>query len=120
MIKILRSLWAGFWLLFAILLTASLASVFMLLVAFPIGAPMAILGSVYWGHVWVGFDKFANAVLFGDHEETVSSRLGKSTIHGHTPVFVSVWADELVSWLLHQVDNNHVAKSMDWKVGIKG
>jgi hypothetical protein len=119
MIKILRTLWAAFWLVFAILLTASITSVFMLFVAFPIGAPMAIFGSIYWHHVWVGFDKFANALVGGNHEETISSRLGKSTIHGHSPVFVHIWIDSLVSWLLHQVDHNHVSKSIDWSVGVK-
>jgi hypothetical protein len=119
MIKILRTLWAAFWLVFAILLTASITSVFMLFVAFPIGAPMAIFGSIYWHHVWVGFDKLVNAFLFGDHEETLSSRLGKSTIHGHSPVFGHIWIDSLVSWWLHQVDHNHVSKSIDWSVGVK-
>jgi hypothetical protein len=119
MIKTLRSLWAGFWLLLAILLTAGATSVFILLVAFPIGAPMAIAGSVYWHHVWIGFDKFANAAIGGDHRETISSRLGKSTLYGLDPVFGSIWLDELFSWWLHQVDNNHVAKSIDWSVGAK-
>jgi hypothetical protein len=119
MIKIFRTLWSAFWLVFAILLTASITSFYMLFIAFPIGAPMAIYGSKYWGHVWKGFDKLVNAFLFGDHKETLSSRLGKSTLCGHKPVFGILWTDKLFSWWLHQVDHNHVAKSIDWSVGVK-
>lgn len=31
----------------------------------------------YWYNWWVMFDRFANAVTFGDYEETLSSRMGK-------------------------------------------
>jgi hypothetical protein len=119
MIKIFRTLWSAFWLVFAILLTASITSFYMLFIAFPIGAPMAIFGSLYWHHVWVGFDKFANAIIGGSHKETISSRLGKSTLCGHEPVFGFIWVDELFSWWLHQLDNGHVKKSIDWTVGAK-
>lgn len=117
MIKIIRTIWAASWLLAGVLLSASVMSAFMLFAAFPWGAALAVKGSKYWHHVWVGFDKFANAVLGGSHRETISSRLGKSTIHNHPPVFANRWFDRLVIWWLHQVDNNHVAKSIDWSVG---
>ena len=119
MIKTLRTIWAAIALLSAVLLTASAASAFMLFIAFPFGAILAIRGSEYWAHIWIGFDKFCNALIGGDHRETISSRLGKSTIFNHKPVFGHILIDELVSWWLHQADHNHVAKSIDWSVGDK-
>ena len=117
MIKTLRTIWAALVLLVGVLLAASGVSVFMLFIAFPTGAVLAVMGSKYWHNVWIGFDKFANAILGGSHRETISSRLGKSTLHGFKPVFGHIWIDGLVSWWLHQVDNNHVAKSIDWDSG---
>lgn len=119
MIKAARTIWAALWLLTGVLLTASLTSAFMLLVAFPWGAIMAVRGSKYWHNVWVGFDKLANAFIGGSHKETISSRLGKSTLYGFKPVFGHIWIDNLVSWWLHQVDHNHVSKSINWTVGDK-
>ena len=117
MIKTLRTIWAAIVLLVGVLLAASGVSVFMLFIAFPTGAVLAVIGSKYWHNVWIGFDKFANAILGGSHRETISSRLGKSTLHGFKPVFGHIWIDGLVSWFLHQVDRHHVAKSVDWTVG---
>jgi len=120
MIKALRTAWATLLLVTGILSVASMVSSYMLFIAFPWGAGIAVAThSPYWIHVWIGFDKFCNAILGGDHRETVSSRLGKSTIHGHPYVFGSYWADGLVSWWLHQVDHDHVNKSIDWNVGRK-
>lgn len=89
----------------------------MLLVALPVGSIMAIKGSEYWNQVWIGFDKFANSIIGGSHEETISSRLGKSTAYGLNPVFFNIWIDGLISWWLHQVDKDHVEKYIDWSVG---
>ena len=110
--------WSAFVLIGAVLLTASVTSFYMLAFAFPIGAPMALRGSDYWFHVWIGFDKLCNAALGGDHDETISSRLGKSTIWGHAPVFYSLKIDKLVAWMLHQIDTDHCKKSVDWRVGV--
>lgn len=117
MLKLARSLWSGLVLFIGVILAASVLSCFILVVAVPIGAAMAIQGSLYWQHVWIGFDKLYNAILAGDHRETISSRLGKSTLFGNPPVFKYLWIDKLVSWWLHQVDHNHVYKSIDWTVG---
>lgn len=119
MIKTLRTIWAGFVLVAGVMLAAAFTSLFMTIVAFPWGALLAVRGSSYWHDVWIGFDKFCNAIIGGDHRETISSRLGKSTIYGLKPVFGFLLADELVSWWLHQIDRNHVAKSTDWSVGEK-
>lgn len=72
---------------------------------------------VYGYHVWIAFDKFWNAVLGGDHRETISSRLGKSIHFGLPPVFWFLWADKVVAFLLDQVDHDHCRKSVDWGVG---
>lgn len=117
MIKPLRTIWAGFVLVAGVMLAAAFTSLFMTVIAFPWGAFLAVHGSRYWHDVWIGFDKFMNAVIGGSHKETISSRLGKSTIHGLKPVFGFRLADNLVSWWLHQIDNNHAAKSIDWSVG---
>ena len=115
---IMHKAWSAFVLIGAVLLTASVTSTYMLFIAFPVGAPMALRVSDYWFHVWIGFDKLCNAALGGDHDETISSRLGKSTIWGHAPVFGSLKIDKLVAWMLHQIDTDHCKKSVDWKVGV--
>lgn len=117
MIKILRTIWVGLCLLVGVLLAASGMSAFMLILAFPWGAILAVTGSKYWSNVWLGFDCFCNAVLGGTYRETISSRLGKSTLHGFKPVFGHIWIDRLVSWWLHSIDRYHVQKSVDWDVG---
>lgn len=71
---------------------------------------------VYGYHVWIAFDKFWNAVLGGDHRETISSRLGKTLYHGHDPVFGLRIIDRFVAFLLDQVDPGHCRKSIDWTI----
>lgn len=71
---------------------------------------------VYGYHVWIAFDKFWNAVLGGDHRETISSRLGKTLYHGHDPVFGLYSIDRFVAFLLDQVDPDHCRKSIDWTI----
>lgn len=92
---------------------------------FLVGAPVA-LSSVYLHQfrryaldVWLGFDKFINAAMGGDHRETVSSRLGKSVHHDGPSVFGFKAADRLVSSCLDVVDPDHCAESVDWSVGRK-
>ena len=109
--------WSAFVLVVAVLLTASAISTYMLFLAFPVGAPMALNGSNYWHNVWLGFDKFCNSIRGGNHKETISSCLGKSTLWGHKPVFYSLKIDKLVAWMLHQIDTDHCKNSVDWSVG---
>lgn len=113
--KIYSSLFLLIGVLFAILATGF----FMFVIALPYGSVMASRGSDYWGHVWIAFDKLWNAILRGDHRETISSRLGKSVYFNHPPVFVYRKTDKKFSWWLSQVDKDHCKKSIDWKVGIR-
>ena len=114
---IMHKLWAAFILILAVFIVASLTSGFMLVIAFPIGVPLAVGGSPYWFNLWLMFDKFMNAIIGGRRDETVSSALGKSVIFRCEPVFFSRKIDVSVSWLLHQVDPNHCRKAIDWEVG---
>lgn len=115
--KTIHFLWAGFILILAVLVVASLTSGFMLFIAFPFGVPLAAAGSAYWFSVWLEFDKFMNVVRGGYAGETVSSALGKSVYFECEPVFFNQRIDKTVNWLLHQVDPNHCRKSIDWDVG---
>lgn len=112
----LHKIYAGIFLLVSVGLTATMSTAFMTF-AFIVGTPMALTGSKYWFHVWLGFDKLCNAALGGDHHETISSRLGKSTVYGHDPVFGHTRADHMVAWLLDQVDPGHCETSIDWRHG---
>ena len=106
-------------LLVGISLAIVLTPTFLLLV----GAPLALLAVYlrvnrrYALDVWLGFDKFINACMGGDHRETVSSRLGKSVWHGGPSVFFVPCIDRLVSRCLDVVDPDHCLKSIDWSVG---
>ena len=68
-------------------------------------------------HLWIAFDKFANAMRFHDHRETISSCLGKAIYHGHPPVFNFLIIDKCIGWMLDKVDKNHCKNSIDWNVG---
>lgn len=109
--------YSGFLLLLGVMVAAFATTSFMLLVALPIGVPMAFMNTKYWHEVWIGFDKLWNAILGGDHKETISSRLGKSVYYDYPPVFLTKSIDKTVSWMLSQVDPQHCKKSIDWRVG---
>jgi len=65
----------------------------------------------YFWNLLIAFDQFCNTVLFGDPDETISSRLGK-------------WLDmpknkwryktaALVCWFLRKIDANHCRNSVE-------
>lgn len=68
-------------------------------------------------HLWIAFDKFANAMRFHDHRETISSCLGKSIYFGHPPVFNWLFIDRFIGRLLDAVDPLHCKTAIDWTVG---
>ena len=68
-------------------------------------------------HLWRGYDCWANAYLWHDSRETISSRLGKSLLHGHPAVFVWRTIDRAVAWLLDAVVPGHCTNAIDWRVG---
>jgi len=117
MTKLLRTIWSALWLVIGVLFAASLTTSYLLFIAFPIGAPMAMAGNEYFFNVWIAFDRLWNAILGGDDLETVSSRLGKSTLHGHPAVFGHIWIDKTIAWMLHQVDKHHCRDAINWNVG---
>lgn len=104
----------------------ALAAVF-IPIAFPVMGVLLLVAVVLpfsrrWAktkayHLWIAFDKFANAMRFHDHRETISSCLGKAIYHGHPPVFNWLCIDIAIGWLLDRVDENHCEKSIDWSVG---
>lgn len=67
--------------------------------------------------VWIAYDKFCNALLGGSHRETISSRLGKSRFHGHSPVFGVLSVDSFIGKMLDIVDKDHCLKSIDFNEG---
>lgn len=109
---------SAIFLLIGILFAIMATGFFMFFIALPVGSVRAVKGSDYWGHVWIAFDKFWNAILGGDHRETISSRLGKSVYYNHPPVFGNKSIDKKFAWWLSKVDTDHCKKSIDWKVGI--
>lgn len=94
---------------------------FLLLVGFPVAIYAITTGRKqrYALSVWLGFDKFMNACMGGDHLETISSRLGKSIDYNSPSVFFIKSIDWVLYKLLGAVDENHCTKSIDWKVGRK-
>lgn len=60
-------------------------------------------------NLWVAIDQLGNAFWFGgDPDETISSYAGRLCSAGDPPA----WARS-VAWLTHQVEADHVAKSIE-------
>ena len=62
----------------------------------------------FW-NILVGVDQLVNAILGGDPDETISSRLGKK---------IAKKADKnnfywVLCWLLSKIDPNHCSKSIE-------
>lgn len=58
-------------------------------------------------NVLIGFDQLGNAVLGGDPDETISSRLGKMKVkHGGTIPWYRPLS-KVVDWGLDKIDHNH-------------
>ena len=60
----------------------------------------------YLTNLFLAVDLFANALLFGDPEETISSRLGKHQDAGHDCKLCD-W----ICWVLDKIDPRHCDKS---------
>ena len=116
-IDLAECVYSAMFLIIGIVLGGALLATYLLTVGVLVGAPAGLIGSPYWYNCWIAFDRFANAVLKGDPLETISSRLGKSIYHRHSPVFGWYRFDRTVSWWLSQVDKDHCRKSIDWEVG---
>jgi len=65
----------------------------------------------YFWNVLIGIDQLANAILFGDPDETISSRLGKWLELPKT-----TWRFEIariVCWFLRKLDKNHCRNAIE-------
>jgi len=71
----------------------------------------------YLINVLIGLDQFVNAILAGDPDETISSRIGK-TKHRHNGVIP--WRYPLrkvVDYFLESIDENHSIDSIEQDEG---
>lgn len=66
--------------------------------------------SRYARNVLIGVDQLFNAILFGDPDETLSSRIGKAAEHGH-------WFAIMMSRFLDLFEKDHCKKSMEYDEG---
>lgn len=66
----------------------------------------------FW-NVLIGFDQLANAILGGDPDETISSRLGK-VIARNAETNNLAW---FVCYILDKIDPNHCQKSIEHDEG---
>lgn len=122
MLKTLHLIYEGLILLVGITIAASLTTMYMTTVGLVIALSAVYKHEsgvgLYGLRVWLAFDRLWNAILRGSDEETVSSRLGKSTLHGHPPVFGFLPIDKVVAHMLDTVDPKHCEKSINWDVGL--
>ncbi len=65
----------------------------------------------YFWNVLIGIDQLANAILFGDPDETISSRLGK-----WLELPKNTWRFKIarvVCWFLRKLDKNHCKNAVE-------
>lgn len=93
-----------------------------LLGAFALTVVAYLLGSEWAHNILLAIDQYGNAVLGGDPDETISSRLGKWLTAGR----VGVWDDirygvaSVLCALLDLFDPDHCINSIDPNVGDRG
>lgn len=68
----------------------------------------------YFWNILISFDQFANTLLGGDPDETISSRAGKYAARGRG------WIPCQLCKLLHWIDPHHCEKSIEHDEGSKG
>lgn len=114
MFKVLNSI---FWLGLGVVLLITMTTMFMIGFIIPTFVTLIIHSdNMHVYHVWIAFDKLWNAILFGDHRETFSSRLGKIWWY-EAPTRIPMWICYRLMRLLNVIDDNHCRKSIDWKYG---
>lgn len=70
-----------------------------------------------WGkNFWISVDQMGNTVLFGDPDETISSRLGKWITFDDVDAFRRMWG-HTVCFFLDWVDSDHCENSIDHEEG---
>lgn len=66
----------------------------------------------FW-NVFIGLDQLANAILGGDPDETISSRLGKYVARNAETNNLA-W---LICWVLDKIDPGHCQRSIEQDEG---
>ena len=110
---------AVFWLIVFIVL------ILLLILLTPFVLFIAIFFAVFasdkykqWGvNCWEGFDNFGSAILGGDPDESISSRLGKARRAGSRLTFVANKVDLVADDIFNDV--NHCNKSIEADEGRK-
>ena len=77
---------------------------------------MNVIGK--WGlNILIGLDQFGNAILGGDPDETISSRLGKMKIRygGSIPWYRPL--SKIVDWGLDKIDPGHSIDAIEHDEG---
>ena len=69
----------------------------------------------YFWNVLIGIDQLANAVLLGDPDETMSSRMGKS-LRAKEKCFLCKY----ICWLLDKIDPKHCRDAIEEDEGKDG
>ena len=71
----------------------------------------------YCLNVLIGLDQFGNAILGGDPDETISSRLGKLKVRhgGNIPWYRPL--SKVVDWGLDKIDPNHSIDAIEHDEG---
>lgn len=72
---------------------------------------MAAITRYLW-NLLIALDQLANALLAGDPDETISSRMGKAVREGRCVLC------RFLCGLLHRIDPNHCRKSIEEDEGL--
>lgn len=109
----MKKVLAGITLLFLVLF-----ALLVLVLSIPIMIALSLTQNNYITNLWLSLDQHLNAMLCGDKDEYLSSRIGKIMHYGApcSPSFERFVARPLF-WLLHWVDHNHCYKYIDWTEG---
>ena len=64
-------------------------------------------------NILIAIDQLGNALTGGDPDETISSRLGKRTLHHGGTIPWSHPISKIVDWFLDKLDPNHSINSIE-------
>lgn len=73
---------------------------------------LKLLG-LYILNILIALDCLLNALLFGDPQETISSRIGKMVYHYNVKSKPILW----LVWILDKIDPNHCKDAIEWDEG---
>lgn len=74
----------------------------------------------YFINILLGFDQFANTILAGDPDETISGRLGRIKVkHGGTIPWYRPFS-KITDWGLNKIDPGHSIDAIEPDEGFNG